>query len=217
MAEVIGIVGSVVGILAGAELAYQKLKSIKGLPEAFSEVALRVPLAQQILRDVEDRSREALEEAAMAVLPIVKSCKGNAEALKTTLEKLDPGETTSAWNQQVDRYTSLIKSRGKKGRVEDLMKKILQDIYTLASHHAIRSASSGQLDCLKEAIEKVGEVKKSVPDELLEDGASVSISHGGQGPMLNQVGDYNTTWNNFGSGNINNVSGDAHFGPTAGQ
>ncbi|KAJ0286427.1 hypothetical protein COL940_000248 [Colletotrichum noveboracense] len=217
MAEVIGIVGSVIGILAGAELAYQRLKSIKGLPEAFAEVALRVPLAQQILRDVEARSREASEEAAEAILPIVKSCKGNAETLKTTLEKLDPGETTSAWNQHMDRYMSLIKSRGKKGRVEDLMKKILQDIYTLASHHAIKSASSEQLDSLKEAIEKVGKVKKLVPDELLEDGTKVSISHGGQGPMLNQVGDYNTTWNNFGTGNINNVSGDAHFGPTAGQ
>ncbi|KAI8154036.1 hypothetical protein K4K49_009984 [Colletotrichum sp. SAR 10_70] len=217
MAEVIGIVGSVVGILAGAELAYQKLQSIRGLPEAFAEVVLRVPLAQQILRDVEARSREASEDAAKALLPVVKSCKGNAETLKTTLERLDPGESTPAWNLHVDRYISLIKSHGKKGRIEDLMKKVLQDIYTLASHHAIRSASSEQLDCLKEAIEKVGEVKKSVADELLEDSASVSISHGGQGPMLNQVGDYNTTWNNFGSGNINNVSGDAHFGPTAGQ
>ncbi|KAK2738662.1 hypothetical protein CKAH01_07352 [Colletotrichum kahawae] len=217
MAEVIGIVGSVVGILAGAELAYQKLRSIKGLPEAFAEVALRVPLAQQILRDVEARSQEASEEAANAVLPIVKSCKGNAETLRTTLEKLSPGESTSAWNLHVDRYISLIKSRGKKGRVEDLMKKILEDIYTLASHRSINAASSEQLDSLKEAIEKVGEVKNSVPDELLEDGTRVSISHGGQGPMLNQVGDYTTTWNSFGSGNINNISGDAHFGATLGQ
>lgn len=217
MAEVIGIVGSVVGILAGAELAYQKLQSISGLPEAFSEVALRVPLAQQILRDVEVRSREASEDAAKAVLPIVKSCRGNAETLKTTLEKLSPRDSTSTWNLHVDKYISLIKSRGKKGRVEDLMQKILEDIYTLASHKSINAASSEQMRSLKEDIEKIGEVKNSVADELLEDGARISISHGGQGPMLNQVGDHNTTWNNFGSGHINNISGNAHFGPTPGQ
>ncbi|KAJ0371851.1 hypothetical protein COL154_000537 [Colletotrichum chrysophilum] len=217
MAEVIGLVSGVIGILTAAEAAYQKLKAIKGLPEAFAEVALRVPLAQQILRDVEARSQEASEETVKAILAVVESCKGNAEALKTILETLDPGQPTSSWNLHVDKYISLIKSCGKKGRVEDLMKKILEDLYTLASHRSIKAASSEQLESLKEAIEKVEKVKKSVPDEVLEDVSKVSISHGGHGPMVNQVGDRNEAWTHFGSGHINNIGGDAHFGATAGQ
>ncbi|KAI8152043.1 hypothetical protein KHU50_011836 [Colletotrichum sp. SAR 10_65] len=217
MAEIIGVISGVVGILSAAELAYQKLKSMKGLPEAFAEVALRLPLAQQILRDVKARSQETSEETAKAIFPVVESCKGNAEALKKVLEDLDPGQPTSAWNLHVDKYISLIRSRGKKGRVEDLMKKILEDLYTLASHQSIKAASSEQLESLKEAIEKVGQVKQSVPDEMLEDGTKFSISHGGHGPMMNQVGDHNEAWTHFGSGHINNISGNAHFGATTGQ
>ncbi|KAI8267889.1 putative quercetin 2,3-dioxygenase [Colletotrichum sp. SAR 10_98] len=176
MAEVVGIIGSVVGILTAAEVAYNKIKSMKGLPEAFAEVALRMPLTQQILSDIESRSRGAPESTIRVLLPVINSCKGNAEALKTTLEKLGPGDSTTAWN--LDKYISLIKSRGKKGRVEDLMKKILQDIYTLASHETINAATSEQLEQLMEAMELVGKAKDSAPDEMLEESGKVSISHG---------------------------------------
>ncbi|KAL3297557.1 SesA protein [Colletotrichum asianum] len=215
MAEVIGLIGSVVGILAAAEVAYQKIKSLKGLPEAFAEVALRLPLAQQILRDVKIQSQNASKEVATTLLPVINSCKENSETLETILKKLDPGESASAWS--VDRYISLIKSRGKKGRVEDLMKKILEDIHTLASHKAINAATSEELTSLMNSIEKVGKVQKSVPDELLEDDARISISQGAHGAMFNQIGDYTTTWNNFGSGAINNIHGNANFGPSSGQ
>ncbi|KAF9879367.1 hypothetical protein CkaCkLH20_02910 [Colletotrichum karsti] len=212
MAEIIGVIGSVVGLLTAAEVAHSKMKGMKGLPEAFDAVARQVPLAQRILDAVESQTRNAPESTLRAILPVVHSCRENAETLKTTLEKLQPGDSASAWS--LDHYVSLIKCRGKKGRVEDLMRQILRDILTLASYKTIHAATSEELAGLKAAIEEVGNVKASAPDTLLEDAKGVNISHGGQGPMLNQVGDYTTSWNHFGSGHINHVQGDAHFGAT---
>lgn len=214
MAEIVGLVGSVVGILTAAEVAYDKIKSMEGLPRAFSEARLRVPLAREILKDIEAQSQGAPQSTVNDLLPLVKSCKGNADDLKQILEDLGTEDSTSTW--QLDRYLFLIKSRGKKARVEDLMKNVLNDIQTMANYQIIRAAVSDRLAELKNAIEELGRVDKSATDESLGHSGGVNISYDGQGHVFNQSGPYNTLNANFGSWSTHNIQ-NAHYGAASGQ
>ncbi|KAJ3951646.1 hypothetical protein N0V92_011935 [Colletotrichum tropicale] len=200
MADILALVGTVVGLLTAAEGAYDKIKEIRGLPQAFAEISLRLPLAREILDKVDKKYANLPLSKVGAIAPVIEDCRNNAESLKTILQKLQPKDSASSWSNIVNRYTSIIKSMGKKERVEDLIKKILQDTQQLANNEAIKAATSEELEKLENAIKHMNMVEKSVSDEALEDGKGVSIT--GTGPQNFQVGDNNKLYTHSGSGHV---------------
>ncbi|KAK1545654.1 hypothetical protein CPAR01_03156 [Colletotrichum paranaense] len=214
MADPLSVIGTVIGLITAADAAYDKIKAIKDLPEAFAEVSLRLPIAREILRKIDEKYENLSVATAKIIAPIIESCFKNAEALKTILEALPPPkDATSNWDSIVKKYISIIKIRGKKERVETLTRNILKDIQLLADHETIREAADqSQLKKLEDAIKAIEDVEASISDELLEESRGVNITHGGQGAQNFQVGDNNKQFSHFGTGHVIET---ANFGPSS--
>lgn len=122
---------------------------------------------------------------------MVNSRKENAQKLKTILQKLEPDEPT--W--RLRNYLAIIESWGKKGRVENLMNNILEDVQFLAADKTMKAATAEQVQDLMVAIDDPGKVEPSAPDENFERPGEINVSHGGTGNIHNVIGDNNTTLN----------------------
>ncbi|KAI3540543.1 hypothetical protein CSPX01_08205 [Colletotrichum filicis] len=214
MADPLSVIGTVIGLITAADAAYDKIKAIKDLPEAFAEVSLRLPIAREILRKIDEKYENLSVATAKIIAPTIESCRKNAEALKTILEALPPPkDATSNWDSIVKKYISIIKIRGKKERVETLTRNILKDIQLLADHETIREAADQtQLKKLEDAIKAIEDVEASISDELLEESRGLNITHGGQGAQNFQVGDNNKQFSHFGTGHVIET---ANFGPSS--
>ncbi|KAF3806885.1 hypothetical protein GCG54_00007135 [Colletotrichum gloeosporioides] len=210
---VIGLIGGVIGLLEAANKAYATIKDMAGLPKAFQEVSQRIPLVLQILEHVKTNAGQAPRTTIDAITPVVTSCKGEAEMLKDILEGL--ASEDSKWD--LNRYVKMIKCKGKKGRVEDLMKKIIENVQILASDQTMKLATSQQLQELGLAVEGLKIIEPSAPDELLRQGETVTINYDGTGSQHNQIGNNNTstTWHGHGTGHM--IQGNAYFGAAPGS
>jgi PII-like signaling protein len=79
---VVGLISGVISIIEATKTVYDAAKDARGQPEAFRQVATRLPLVIEILRSAEERA-QALDEMAQETLEhIVKSCKAKAEKLQ---------------------------------------------------------------------------------------------------------------------------------------
>ncbi|KAI8235102.1 hypothetical protein K4K53_004777 [Colletotrichum sp. SAR 10_77] len=216
--EVVGMISGVVSLLETTGRAYDKLKKMKDLPQAFLEVHQRLPIAQEILKAIDAKYDQFTVADARLIAPTVQACHKNAKALKAILERLPPrDDVTSSWDTLVKQYITIVKIQGKGERVEDLTKKILRDIQLLVNFEIIKKnevTKSNQLQKLKDAIEAIERVDPSVSTHELQAGGFGSITHGGQGDQNVQMGDYNNQFNHSGSGN--NIK-EANFAGSSGQ
>jgi hypothetical protein len=196
--EIVGLVAGVIGILDVALKAYTNIQNIRGLAKAFQEVAKRLPLVLRILKTIETQcaNTSVSEEYIRQITPVVQGCKENAEKLKSILQKFDAKDAT--WKP--DRYLSIIKSWGKKGRVEEIMKRILEDVEFLAADRTMKGATADQLQGLEAAMRELSMIEPSAPDRLFETRDPINISHDGTGTQHNVLGDNNTS--HTGAGNI---------------
>lgn len=206
--EIFGAVAGVVGILDVAITTYNKIKDVAGLPEAFRKVGEKLPLTKHILDNVQLQASKATDQVDAALTPVIHSCRDNAEKLKTILERIDLND--GSWSR--NSYIKVIKAWGKKGRVEELMRKILEDVQFVAADRTMQAATAEQLVSLKDAIEELSRVNPSAPDELFDSHGSNIISYEGSGSQHNLVGDNNTM--HAGSGhNFGDLRGATlHFG-----
>ena len=78
-AFVVGLISGVISIIEATKTAYDAAKDAKGQPEAFRQVAARLPLVIEILRSVTERIQSLDETAQEALEPILESCKAKAE------------------------------------------------------------------------------------------------------------------------------------------
>ena len=194
--EIVGLVAAVIGILDVTAKAYTNIQNIAGLPKAFQAVVQKLPLVIQTLQTVETHYANAPESSIKAARPVVETCKENAEKLKAILEALDPKDTT--WKPE--RYVIIIKCWGKKGRVEELKKEILEDVQCLAADQTMKTATADQLKGIAAAIEELALIEPSAPDRVFDKREDIIISHGGTGSQHNVLGDNNTT--HTGSGHL---------------
>ncbi|KAI8299445.1 hypothetical protein K4K61_010646 [Colletotrichum sp. SAR11_59] len=195
---VIGLIAGVIGLLEAANKAYDTIKDIAGLPKAFEEVSQRIPLVLQILEHAKTNAEQAPGQTINAITPVITACKREAEVLNDILVKLANGD--SGWDQ--NKYVQMVKCKGKKARVEDLMRKIVENVHFLASDKTMKLATAQQLQELRLAVDGLIHVEPSAPDEISGRGDSVTIQHGGSGSQNNHI-DYSnsfTTWNNRGNG-----------------
>jgi len=192
-AVVIGFISGIISIVTAIKQTYDAVNDKDGLPEAFREVAGRLPVVHDTLEaakaQIQVNESNAISEG---VTGIIKACDRKAEKLKEIFQKICPqGEDSRA-----ERYLKVVRGMGKGGRVEDLMRGILEDLQLLAGNRVIHLASEGK--ALSAAIKDISALKPSISDEELPETGN-NYNQYGDGHMFNTLGGKNL-WN-FGDGN----------------
>jgi len=201
----IGLISGVITIIEATKTVYDAAKDAKGQPEAFRQVAVRLPLVNEILQNAKERTRTLDESAREALKPIIKSCKGKAEDLEKLFQKVIRKDD----DKWYDRYKKAVGTLGKGDKVECLMEGILKDIQVLACEKLMGTATDAQIKELEEAIMEMNEMPSSLPDEA----KSVIQNHSGSGDNIGHTGS-GTLNLHKGSGDLyhNVISGGATFG-----
>jgi hypothetical protein len=202
---VIGLISGVISIIEATKKIYDAAKDAKGQPEAFRQVAARLPLVNDILQTAKERAQTLDESAQDALRPILKSCNAKAEGLQTLFEKV-VRKDDDKW---YDRYKTALSTLGKGDKVECLMEGILTDIQVLACERLMGTVTNAQIKELDEAIKEMNEMPPSLPDEA----GSVNQTHSGSGDNIG-VTAAGTVNQHKGSGDLyhNVISGGATFG-----
>lgn len=209
---VVGLIASVISIIETSRHLYDAATSAKGLPEAFRVVSTNVSLVLEILRSCKHEQEKAdeecrrtadldrkaaLEQSASAVRPIMQTCEENAQQLQAIFEKVVPGERAT-W---LERYSKAARAvmPGKKHRVEDLMKSILEQLQLLHTNQFFKTIIKEKDEDVTAAIDRLSEVPSSLPDE------NGSFHHSGTGPMKVNSGSGTQTNNTISGGSGNKM------------
>jgi hypothetical protein len=179
---VLGVISSVIAIVDGTKQVYDGASNAKGLPEAFREVAGRLPIVRNILESAKQhiRNGQADEALCKAMKPLIDRCEERAKTLDGIFQKVLPPDDAS----RLDRYISAVKTLGKGGRVEILMKGLLDDVLLLASKHGMETATAHHVDQLTKAIQDISTVAPSIPDSEFQE-TTFTNNNFGDGPMTN--------------------------------
>lgn len=191
---ILGIISSVVAIVDGAKQVYDAASNAESLPEAFREIAARLPIVQDILcsarRYIEGGGAD--EDVCKGARAVLKSCEVKAEKLKKLFTEVIPADGSS----RRKRYLSAVKTLGKGSSVENLMKGVLGDVQLLAIEHGMVTETDQRGDQLAKAIKEVADLPTSLPGNATDD-TGFTASHSGSGHIYQSQGEQ---FNNTGSG-----------------
>ena len=199
----IGLISGVISIIEAAKTVYDAAGDTKGQPEAFRQVAARLPLVIEILRSAKERV-SALDETALdAIEHTLESCKAKAENLQKIFQKVIRKDD----DKWFDRYKKALSTLGKGDKVECLMEGILKDTQLLACEKLMGIATEAQVKRLEEGIKEM----KEMPSSLQEETGSVTQNHHGSGNNNANTGGGAM---HTGTGDLyhNEIRGNAHFG-----
>ncbi|KFY68064.1 hypothetical protein V496_01311 [Pseudogymnoascus sp. VKM F-4515 (FW-2607)] len=132
-----------------------------GQPEAFHQVAARLPLVIEILRSATERIQSLDETAQEALEEFLESLKKKAEKLEKIFRKVIRQDD----NKWYDRYKEAVETVMNGGKVECLMETILKDIQVLVCERLMGTATEAQVKEIEEAIKQMNEMPSSLPDE----------------------------------------------------
>ena len=193
---VVGLISGVISIIEATKTVYDAAKDAKGQPEAFRQVAARLPLVIEILHSAKARAQALDETAEEALEHILKSCKAKAEKLQEIFQKVIRKDD----NKWYDRYKKALGTLGKGDKVECLMEGILKDIQVLACERLMGTATDAQVKEIEEAIKQMNEMPSSLQDET--------------GGVIQTNRDGGDNFANVGPGTMNNYKAarDMHFG-----
>jgi len=198
---IIGLISGVISIIEAAKKVYDAAGDAKGQPEAFRQVAARLPLVIDILRSVEKSAPELDETTQEAIEPTLKSCKAKAEKLQEIFQKVIRKDN----DKWFDRYKKAILTLGKGDKVECLMEGILKDTQVLAGEKLMGIATEAQVKGLEEAITEM----KEMPSSLQEDTGNITQTHSGSGDIIGHSGSGNIY---AGESHHNQNTGDVNYG-----
>ena len=193
---VLGIISSIISIIDGTKQVYDAASNTKGLPEAFSEVAARLPIVQDILNSAKGyvEGGNAGEDVCKGAKKVVEGCELKAEKLNKLFEKVVPADGAS----RAERYLSAVRTLGKGSRVETLMKGMLEDVQLLGIKHDMAAETDQQRRKLASAIKEVAALQASLPEHAIDE-TGFNATHTGSGHIYQSQGDQ---FNNPGSGHI---------------
>ena len=148
---VVGLISGTIALVDATKKVYDAAKDQLGLPAAFREVAQRLPLVQTILGNAKVRAEggQVDDEASKAAKSILEPCKSRVKKLEEIFRKVIPQEGGS----RLDRYYKAARTLGKDGKVETLMKGILDDLNLLSVQCGMETGV--HVEKLKEAIKAV--------------------------------------------------------------
>jgi len=223
---ILGLISSVITIIEKSRDLYDTASSAQGLPEAFRAVSQNIPLVLNILRDckkvqeqidrdysltIDAGSKRDVDESSKAVEPLILACEENAKLLQEIFQKVVPGEG-AGWIERYKRAAHAVMP-GKKRRVEDLMKEILEKLQLLHTSRFFRSENEQKDKTrskeLETAISQLSELPPSLPE------GESQYSHYGLGSMFIHPG-VGTQQNYVQTGGSNNTQYNAQtqsFGP----
>jgi hypothetical protein len=157
---VLGIISSIIAIIDATKQVYEAIEDEAGLPTNFKKSATKLPLISKLLEDVERYVNNAPDDSIKAAfIPTLEDCKVQATQLRELFDKVMPEGSDSRW----DRYVKAAQTIGKGGRVESLVRGILDDLQLLATKFP-EVATPRSKDQLTKAIEEVTRIEPSLPD-----------------------------------------------------
>ncbi|KAH8683239.1 SesA protein [Tricladium varicosporioides] len=199
--EVIGMIAAVIGIIDGASKLYDSISNSRKLPEAFREVAQRLPLVRDTLQTTEGRLHlqkfDGDKDTYAAIKPTIESCKDRAERLRNILQEVvgQPDDSRLA------RYRLAVRRLGKESKVEELMRGMLEDVQLLGANQAVKGVGEDKVNEITSAIQALAKVPSSVSD-----GGGSVFNYQGTGDQINNTGS--------GTQNINKGKGQQYIGHT---
>ncbi|KAI6826752.1 hypothetical protein KC340_g13819 [Hortaea werneckii] len=202
---VLGLISSVITIIETSRDVFDAASSADGLHEAFRTVSQNVPLVLNILRDCkkaqeqveknynqtcdEDLKRD-IEQSSKDVEPLIQACQQRARQLQEIFQRVIPGENAN----RVDRYRKAVRALGpgKKRKVEDLMKDIIEKLQLLHTSRFFKSENEKKNEDrskeLETAISQLSELSSSLPEnegQYNHYGAGGMFIHPGEGTQQN--------------------------------
>ncbi len=157
----------------------------RGQPEAFRQVAARLPLIIDILRRAE-KMAAADKTTLETSKKLLESCKLKAEEVRHIFEKVARTDSESWYI----RYRKAIVSLQEENTIEYLIEGILTDIRLFANGRELR------------ALEDLITEMREMPDSLPLEAESVTQIHSGRGDNIRHTGP--------GTMNIHKAKGDAY-------
>ena len=200
---VLGIISSIISIIDATKQVYEAVKDEAGLPTNFKKSATKLPLISKLLDDAERYVNSVADVSIKAAFaPTLEDCEAHATQLQELFKKVMPEEGDSRW----DRYAKAARTIGKGGRVENLVRGILDDLQLLATRFPEVTTLRGR-DQLAKAIEEVAEMEPSLPDGFEQ---TPAYAHYGNASQNNNTG--GGTQNNNNSTGNQNIGGHMYIG-----
>lgn len=212
MADPLSTIASILAILDATIAVYNKVHDATRLPKAFQKIAAQMSLVWDTLAEAEekyppDSPKDTSIEATLL------ACKQDTESLQK-LYAVVCEHINSNWLSRYKRHISTL-AHGRKEKVEELWKRILETVQTLTSYHIFRNLPTSP-DNLKTAIAEIEEVEDSLPEEGIGHtstyNAPVAMVHSGSGTNNARVAagqmyndnatheDHSHVTNNYGQG-----------------
>lgn len=194
-AEVIGLISAIISIIDTSLKVVEALDDASGLlPQAFRNVAARLPLVQDTLRtartglaEEEGKEDEEGEDTLtvgprVALVKILKSCRDKVSALNDLVQAVKPAAGASG----MERTFKAFKTISSTDKAEKLMDGILGDLQVLTANHAIKAATRAEVQCLVTALRErdgshYGSVYSAVAMNNMGSGSQYSFT--GRGNM----------------------------------
>lgn len=205
---VLGAISSIIKLVDASKEVYDTATSTDGLPEAFREVAARLPIVANILGSANQciDNGDVDEDSCKGVKYAIEACEIKARKLNELFCEVISADGASRLN----RYRKAIKAYGKGNEVENLMKGILENVLLLTCERGLRTASSVQQYHVSKAIEEVIAIPSSMHEAALQ-GTGFTVENYGPGAQTNYI----AQGENIAQGEArqyNSMGGDMHFG-----
>ena len=173
---ILGVIASIISIVDGTKRVYDAATNAQGLPEAFREVAGRLPIVRNILGSTQQyiNRGDVDEDSCKGVKHVVEACEKKAKKLDDLFHKAIPTDSASG----LERYYKAVKAYGKGNGVENLMKGMLEDVQLLACERSMKVATKAQQEDLVKAITEVSAVLPSVPEHMFQETGFMNTNYG---------------------------------------
>ncbi|KFY08735.1 hypothetical protein V492_05960 [Pseudogymnoascus sp. VKM F-4246] len=181
---VAGVVSSIIAIVDGIKQVVDAASEVEGLPKAFRQASNKLPLISDILEAAQNSFQtDNVSGVEKSVTLVIDNCKDKWETLNDLFSAVIPEEKAS----RMERYHIAVKTLGKGGKVEILMKGMLEDILLLATiktmtttniEKVVKTVTAVQEEKVAKAISDVATWPPSVPDDIFQDGSYTNINYG---------------------------------------
>ncbi|KAK8123166.1 hypothetical protein PG984_011836 [Apiospora sp. TS-2023a] len=197
-AEVLGVISAVIAIVDGMKQLYDGATDATGLPKAFREVAVRLPLVNVILGSVHRhlQHNEVNESSLGAMKAVLHQAQSKTADLKKLFDKVIPLDEDPRW----DRYVKLARTLGKSGKVETLMVGLMTDVQLLLGKMGLENSTAQEVHELRHAIQEISDMEPSIPDHEFPRETFTNNHYGSGSQTNNNVAGDAKIAQNYGSG-----------------
>ena len=185
---VLELISSIATIVDEIKKVYDAATNAQGLPDAFRKVAGQLPIVWNILDSAEQNIKggKVNNDACKGVEQVAKACKENAKKLEELFHKTIPGDDASRFT----RYIKAVKVVGKGGKVENLMKELLEGVHLLACERGMNTATKAEQEEIVKAIKELSALLPSVPEHEFQETGFTNANYG-PGTQYNAQGTQN--------------------------